>query len=53
MHQILKIKQILTGTLTTMASITIISIGNIQSASAAESHTKSVQELYEMGLKDL
>ncbi|MDE5068030.1 MAG: serine hydrolase, partial [Trichodesmium sp. St16_bin4-tuft] len=48
MHQILKIKQILIGSLATMASITIISIGNIQSASAAESHTKSVQELYEM-----
>ncbi|NES06742.1 MAG: serine hydrolase [Okeania sp. SIO2F4] len=47
MHRILKIKQILTGTLTTMASITLISIGNIQSSSAAESYTQSLQELYE------
>ena len=48
MHRILKIKQILTGTLTTMASLTLISIGNIQSSSAAESYTQSLQELYEM-----
>jgi len=49
MHRILKIKQILTGTLVTMASLTMISIGNIQSSlAAAESHTQSLQELYEM-----
>ncbi|MCL2924887.1 MAG: hypothetical protein MGF17_09755 [Trichodesmium sp. MAG_R04] len=49
MHRILKIKQILTGTLVTMASLTMISIGNIQSSLAAtESHTQSLQELYEM-----
>ncbi len=48
MHRILKIKQILTGTLATMASITLISIGSIQSSSAAESDTQSLAELYNM-----
>ena len=48
MHRILKIRKILTGTLTTMASITLISIGAIQSSWAAESHNQSLQELYNM-----
>lgn len=48
MYRILKIKQILTGTLTIMASITFISIGSIQISSAAESYSQSLQELYEM-----
>ncbi|MGK7920883.1 MAG: serine hydrolase, partial [Trichodesmium sp.] len=48
MHRILKIKKILTGTLTTMASITLISIGAIQSSWAAESDNQSLQELYNM-----
>ena len=48
MYGILKIRQILTGSLATMASITIISIGAIQSSLAEESYTQSLQELYEM-----
>lgn len=48
MHRILEIRQILTGTLATMASITLISIGSIQSSFAEESYVQSLEELYEM-----
>lgn len=48
MHEKLKIRHILTSTLTTIASITIISMGSIQSSWAEESYTESLQELYDM-----
>ena len=47
MYKRLKIKHILTSTLTTIASITIISIGSIETSRAEESYTQSLQELYE------
>ncbi|MDY7008890.1 MAG: serine hydrolase [Cyanobacteriota bacterium] len=48
MHGKLKIRHILTSTLTTIASITIISIGSIENSWAEESYTQSLQELHEM-----
>ncbi|NEP85881.1 MAG: serine hydrolase [Okeania sp. SIO2C2] len=48
MHGRLKIRYILTSTLTTIASITIISIGSIEISWAEESYTQSLQELYEL-----
>ncbi|MGB3513589.1 MAG: serine hydrolase [Microcoleaceae cyanobacterium] len=45
MQRILEIRQILIGTLATMASITVISIGSIQTASATESYVQPLEEL--------
>lgn len=47
MYRILKIRQILTGSLAIMASITLISIGTIQTASATESLVQSLEALYQ------
>ncbi len=48
MYKVLKIREILAGTLATMASITLISMGTIQNSWAEESNSQSLQGLHEL-----